>query len=205
MVSRHLPVIALLLIGDGRDTLRHETVKSFQYHAHEYDLAQLIEVDDRLHMLGFCGAIRYGWDRLREVRRDFDYVWHQEEDWRFLRSFSLKSMARVLSDEPSVAQVALRRGPEPGETQPLVEAFAADFEERITGLEVWLEHRLFWTTNPCLYRAELLDEYQWPEGPLCEAAFGQTLITEGCSFAYWGARTDEPWIEHTGARTGLGY
>jgi hypothetical protein len=202
---RHLPIIALLLIGDGRDALRHETVKSFQQHAHEYDLAQLVEVDDRLHLLGFCGAIRYGWERLRELRQDFDYIWHQEEDWRFERSFSIKRMARVLDEYPGIAQVALRRGAEPGENQPLIEAFPDEFELRVTGSDAWLRHRLFWTTNPGLYRAELLDSYQWPEGPLCEAAFGKTLVTEGCSFAYWGARTDAPWIVHTGARTGLGY
>jgi hypothetical protein len=209
---KYMPHVALLIIGDGRDDLRKATVESFNRQAREFDLTHLVEVDDRLHALGFCGAIRYGWDRLREYRSEFDYIFHLEEDWRFTRPFSIAHMARVLDTEPSVAQVALRRGIEPGETAPVIDAFPSCFTNRHTGFlmggartQVWLQHQLFWTTNPSLYRAELIDSYHWPEAPMCEASFGQTLVADGATFAYWGDREDAPWIEHTGARTGHGY
>lgn len=206
-----LPRIALLLIGDGRG-LREDTMLSWHANAGEYDLVRVVEVDDSHHLLGFCGAIRYGWDRLSE-RGEFDYVFHLEEDWHFNRAFSIAHMARLLDTEPQVAQVALRRGEEPGEAGSIVEAFPDEFADRVTGMlglgqparsQEWLEHRLFWTTNPSLYRRDLIDQ-EWPPAPRCEAQFGAGLVAAGHTFAYWGDRHDEPWITHTGARAGHGY
>jgi len=210
-----LPRVALLVIGDGRDDLKRATLESWHEHAREYDLRHVVDVDDRLHALGFCGAIRYGWDRLRELGEDYDYVFHLEEDWRFLRPFSVAMMARLLDVETRVVQVALRRGAEPSEQgKAVTEKFPGLFTDRHIGIiglgqparvQAWLEHRSFFTTNPSLYRRGLTLAFAWPEAPRCEAAFTETLIAEGRSFAYWGDREDEPWIEHTGTRTGHGY
>lgn len=203
-----LPRIALLVIGDGRTSLHAATIRSWHARAREYDLTRLHTVDDSLHLLGFCGAVRYGWERLREDGPPFDYVFHLEEDWIFNRVFSVAHMTRVLDTEPQVAQVALRRGAEPQEL-PVVERWAEDFTDRATEnrtrSQAWLEHRLFFTTNPSVYRRQLVEAYEWPEPPRCEAAFTETLVTEGATFAYWGDRCDEPWITHTGTRTGHGY
>lgn len=208
-----LPRVALLVIGDGRDDLLRDTMRSWHANAKEAEVTAVVRVDDRMHLLGFCGAVRYAWERLREEAAAFEYVFHLEEDWRFLRVFSIAHMARVLDTEPQVAQVALRRGPEPREV-PVIEGWAEEFTNRATGLlglgnaarvQAWLEHRLFWTTNPSLYRRKLIDEFEWPEAPRCEAAFGETMVAEGRTFAYWGDRLDEPWIRHTGIRTGHGY
>lgn len=215
---------ALLTIGDGRDELLNDTLRSF-YQCSWIDptnreasgLVEHVHVDDRLHVLGFCGAIRYGWDRLRESKQDFSYVFHLEEDWRFEHEFDIAHMARLLGLHADLAQVALRRPPE-GEVERLgggvVGMFPEEFEERIVGFlgggqpartQAYLRHRLFFTTNPCLYRRSLIDAYQWPEPPGCEAAFTETLVADGASFAYWGDRDDEPWITHTGQRTGHSY
>lgn len=209
-----LPRIALLVIGDGRTALQVETVSSWLAHAEEYEQGRCVVVDDSHHLLGFCGAIRYAWQRLREEGPSYDYVFHLEEDWRFERAFSIAHMARVLDTEPQVCQVALRRGAVPGEDTPIIERFPLEFVDRATGLiglgrparrQEWLEHRLFWTTNPSLYRASLLAEYEWPGPPRCEAAWTETMRSEGHTFAYWGDRHDAPWITHTGERTGHGY
>lgn len=209
-----LPRIALLVIGDGRIALQADTMNSWLAHATEYDSKRCVVVDDSHHLLGFCGAIRYGWERLREDGPAFDYVFHLEEDWRFEQAFSIAHMARVLDTEPQVCQVALRRGAVPGENEPVIERFPLEFVDRSTGLiglgrparmQEWLEHRLFLTTNPCLYRRRLIDEYEWPPPPRCEAAFTETLLADGATFAYWGARDDDPWITHMGERRGTGY
>lgn len=188
-------------------------MRSWMANAKEAEVTDTVQIDDRLHLLGFCGAIRYGWDRIRESEKPFDYVFHLEEDWSFERVFSVAHMARVLDTEPQVCQVALRRGAEPGET-PVIDAWPGSFVDRTTGLlgngqparvQEWLEHCLFWTTNPSLYRRELVDDFEWPEPPGCEAAFTDTLRVAGKSFAYWGDRHDAPWITHTGRRTGHSY
>lgn len=193
------PSVALLVISDGRG-LRDAAMESWFDNARHYELVSTIEVDDSHHVMGFCGAVRYAWERVRKDPRQFEYVFHLEEDWRFDREFSIESMARVLEVEPMIAQVALRRGAEPGEGWGVL----AEFPDEFTDRGEWLEHELFFTTNPCLYRRSLAD-YEWPRGPGCEGVFGQMLSEMRWSFAYWGDRYDVPWITHTGQRTGHGY
>lgn len=218
------PRIALLVIGDGRDELRRVALDSFDAHARNAELAVTIEVDDRAHRLGFCGAIREGWDRLRAAHEThpFDYVFHLEEDWRILRDVEIDRMADLLDVFPELAQVALRRGPEPGEhpdgpigawpdeylDKTMIDV-AVDVDEITIAEPVhtpWLEHGLFFTTNPSLYRESLLDN-DWPEGPGCERVFGERLRDNGQRFAFWGARHDTPLVLHTGQgqRQGRGY
>lgn len=215
MVDNPAPRIALLLLGHRGGQLRADTVTSWHANAQHYDLTRLVEVDDTHGLLGFCGAIRYGWDRLREAGPSFDYVFHLEEDWRFDHAFSIAHMARVLATEPHVCQVALRRGAEPSEHGvQVIDRFPREFVDRTTGMlglglpfrsQDWLEHRLFFTSNPCVYRASLIDEFDWPTEPRCEARFTEMMRNEGSTFAYWGDRDDEPWITHTGASREAGH
>jgi hypothetical protein len=203
----NLPRIALLVLGHRGDPLRAATVESWHAHAQHYELTRVVDVDDSHGLLGFCGAIRYGWARLREPGAAFDYVFHLEEDWIFERAFSIAHMARLLETEPQVAQVALRRGVEPAEHGvQVIDRFPREFVDRTTGMiglglpartQEWLEHRLFWTTNPSLYRAATL-EYDWPVEPRCEARFTEMMREAGSTFAYWGDRHDPAWITHTG-------
>lgn len=212
MLPGFLPRIALLVIGDGRDELRRATVESFQANALDYDLVTVLNVDDRHHLLGFCGAIRYGWARIRESEDRFDLIFHLEEDWLFDRAFSIAQMALVLERRPEIAQVALKRGPandDEARAGGVVELHPEAFQECALDPELcqvrYLEHRQFFTTNPSVYRRSLVDAYEYPEAPECEGKFACTLRAEGATFAYWGARVSEPWIIHTGQRTGFGY
>ena len=217
-----LPRVAVLILGDGRDAIRRQTVRSFLEHARGYHLADVVEVDDRDHTLGFCGAIQYGWRALIERERwrrscggdgGWEYVFHLEEDWLFNRSFDVREMVQVL-DGGTVVQCALKRGPV-NEVERnaggLVEQWPDEYETcghvaAGDGIDAsWLEHRLFWTTNPCLYRMSLLSLYEWPDGPACERAFTDVCLEDGWRFAFLGAHGDKPWITHNGARTGTGY
>jgi hypothetical protein len=199
------PTVCLFVVGDGRDELQRQTLLSFRAQSSGYDLAEVVTVDDRHHLLGFCGAIRYGWQRIRESKAAFDYVFHLEEDWLFDRPFNVGCMADLLWLCPGVAQVALRRGKEPGEHAAPTDAWPEHFRDQQSDGSPYLLHRQFFTTNPSLYRRELVEKYQWPEAPMCEGSFTETLKADGAMFAYWGSRLDEPWITHTGQRTGHGY
>lgn len=218
-----LPRIAVLVIGDGRDAIRQQTLLSFCTEVYGYRLAEVVEVDDRRHDLGFCGAIQAGWDELRRIEQwnracggdgGWEYVFHLEEDWRFTGEVDVRDLATVLDMDPSVAQVALRRGPVNDYERRaggVVECWPHEYEQCAAprlppGADVpYLRHQLFWTTNPSLYRMELLGTHTWPSGPGCEDAFGAGLRAEGRRFAYAGARADAPLLHHNGARTGTGY
>lgn len=209
------PRVALLVVSDGRG-LKCGAVESFHANARRFELATIIEVADDAHTLGFCGAIREGWARLRALvgEVDFGYVFHLEEDFTFNQSFDLGAMCNLLDAHPDLAQVALRRGPHgPIEEAAggFVEMWPDSYTERVTyeGREqkprAYLHHRVNFTTNPSVYRRSLIEGFEWPEAPRCEEAFSATLIAEGYSFAYWGARSDAPWVTHAGPRIGHGY
>jgi hypothetical protein len=225
-----LPRIALLLIGDGRDELREQTCMSFLSQVYGYRLGYVVEVDDRQHRMGFGGAIRTGWHYLAMALRDaslegtpppFDYVFHLEEDWLFLEAIDLRWLAAMLAGSatpkrsalPTLAQAALKRGPVNSVERKaggLVEQWPEEYADSGTitpeaGGVPYLTHRLFFTTNPSLYRASLMT-LGWPEGPASERAFTELLLSLGYSFGYYGAREHPPTVEHLGAvRTGLGY
>lgn len=207
--------IALLTIGDGRDDLLAATLDSLA-HALDREPGDVlgaftchVHVDDRRHRLGFCGAIAEGWRRLRELD-GWEYVLHVEEDWRFTRALNLDAMGYLLECQPDLVQIALRRNPvAPAELAAggVVELWPEQYADRALGELRWLEHVLFFTTNPSLYRRDLLG-YTWPSSAPggCEAQFGERLKADGWRFAYWGERSDPPWVEHTGTiRTGRGY
>lgn len=217
-----LPRIAVLIIGDGRDAIRQQTLLSFCEQVYGYRLAEVVEVDDRRHDLGFCGAIQAGWDELRRIEQwnrscggdgGWEYVFHLEEDWRFTAPVDVRDMTRPL-DNPEIAQCALRRGPV-NETERraggVIECWPDEYQavgwiNGDLGITAhWLEHSLFWTTNPSLYRMDLLGTHTWPSGPGCEAVFGAGLKAEGYRFAYLGQRDDPPLLHHNGHRTGTGY
>jgi hypothetical protein len=215
------PRVALLVIGDGRDHLRQATVDSLAAAIGiDYGdpssvgrhLVGMVTVDDREHKLGFCGAIQQGWQRLRDAPFEFDYVFHLEEDWLFERPFNLAHLAALLDAEPRLAQVAFRRNavaPAEKRAGGLVELWPQMYEEkRWSDGEIvvdYLEHSLYFTTNPSLYRRSLIDS-TWPDGPRCEETFGEALVAHGYRFALLGRHADRPWVRHTGTiRTGTGY
>lgn len=158
---------------------------------------------------GFGGAIRYAWQFLTRWSRA-DKIFHLEDDFTFNHPVNLSPMAVLLDRNPHLAQVALRRQPWNDAERAaggIVELHPDDFQDcHDFELDLrWLEHRRFFTTNPCLYRRALI-ERGWPDGPESEGRFGLDLVASGASFAYMGARTDPPPVHHIGTeRTGNGY
>jgi hypothetical protein len=211
------PRVAVLVIGDGRDVLRRATLRSFIDKARGIDIREVVEVDDRAHTLGFCGAIQAGWNALIEIERSrrasgdtgWDYIFHLEEDWFFDRPFNVREMARILDVDSSVVQVSLLRGAENAaerEAGGLYALWPGMYYQAVDPPSVaYVKHDLYWTTNPSLYTQGLIGMIDWPDGPRCEEAFGKMLALTGSRFAVLGRMDDEPWITHTGQRQGVGY
>lgn len=227
-------MIALLVMTDGRRECIERTVPSFLDALDRPDLVSelLIHDDsgdpeysgflvDRFGPLGFRvvstpgrsgfgGAIRSAWWELREYS-SARYVFHLEDDFVPTRTVPVADMARILGHHPHLVQIALRRQPwNPSEVAAggVVEQHPGDYADvKWTDLQ-WLEHRRFFTTNPSLYRMELVEDEEWPEGDNSEGRFGIGLLEQDPArrFAFFGARNSGEWVEHIGAaRVGTGY
>lgn len=159
---------------------------------------------------GFGGAIRNAWSHLRDSPEPFEYVAHVEDDFTFNRPVDLTAMSDVLDAHPYLMQMALRRQPWNDRERAaggVVEQYPTDYAEETDGQHQWLEHRLFFTTNPCLYRRQLLEDYEWPTGVDSEATFGRNLRQDpAVRFGYWGARDSGEAVLHIGnERVGILY
>jgi hypothetical protein len=226
--------VTIMVMTDGRKECLVRTIEGMREHLISPLVTEVLIIDDsadpkygywleeQFHgsctvvhndkRLGFGGAIQSGWDNLT----DCDWVFHLEDDFVMQRPVPLLDMIATLVGQPHLVQLALRRQPVNDIERMaggVVEQWPAEYLERNSPRGAWLEHRLFWTTNPSLYRHSLT-RLGWPQVERSERAFGQRLLREGTSstsaedvrFAFWGRRTDVPWVEHIGAqRIGTGY
>lgn len=185
---------------------------------------------------GFAGAIERGWRYLRRLDGSVRFVFHLEDDFKFNRTVDLRAMATVLTRNRHIVQMALRRQPWNDAERAaggVVEQWPDEYIDKATESEHdgpvlhWLEHRLFFTTNPSMYRVSLC-ELGWPRGDKSEQQFTHEVLSRGyldqhgrdpgtlrgslerkqVVFAYWGARNSGEWVEHIGrrrTRAGQGY
>lgn len=166
---------------------------------------------------GFGGAIINAWRDI-DQRSSAWWVFHLEDDFTFNRRVDLMSMAAVLASHRYLAQLALRRQPWNDLERAaggIVEQHPDEYVEREDALgNRWLEQRLFFTTNPCLYDAALVNA-GWPTGARSEGRFTHQLLADGLPwgehpddvrFGYWGGRDSGEAVYHIGDhRTGTGY
>ena len=228
--------VALLVVTDGRDDYLGHCVKSLDQlqggpiterwmyddtgdEAYREQLAR--QYPDFLHInggprQGFGGAIRTAWDNLMR-RSGAAWVFHIEQDFVFTRPVDLSAMADVMHNRPHLAQIALRRQPWNTLEQAaggVVEMDPGSYRDCIDNQgRAWLEHRIVFTSNPCLYRRSLTG-IGWPASDRSEGRFTHQLLARGTPeapgplvrFAYWGARDSGVWVEHIGHRRhGKGY
>lgn len=225
-------MIAVLLMTDGRGHLLERTVRAFEAHTAAAPVSERWVHDDsgdpeyarwlREHLpewrivstpgrSGFGGAVRNAWEQLRRASRA-PFVFHLEDDFVLTRPVDLTRMAWVLDRHPHVVQLALRRQPwndheraAGGIVEQHPDSYAEVVDEHTAS--VWLEHRLFFTPNPSLYRRTLLLDTDWPSGRQSEGRYSHQLLgDESLRFAFWGSRESGEWCEHIGTeRVGLGY
>lgn len=173
------------------------------------------EIVRTMRRSGFGGAIRSAWHYLCHFDRN-PFIFTLEDDFTFERPVDLGAMARVLDSKRYLAQMALRRqawNPVEHAAGGVIEANPNAYLDVTDGVEEWLEHVLFWTTNPHLFRRELIYT-GWPEGDQSEGRFGLRLLQDGFAstrpeqvrFGYWGARRSGVAVTHIGhVRAGVGY
>lgn len=169
---------------------------------------------------GYTVSMQRMWSYLRR-RAVGDYVFQTEDDFTFDRDVDLQQLVDTLRTDPKLLQIALLR-----------DAYYQD-EQETGGILGWpepaftrvgvngtsrLEHRLFFTANPSLFRRSLTDT-PWPseqqsrrilkrredQMPSSETAFGQIILADPAArVAFWG--DGEQWVSHIGAvRAGVGY
>lgn len=217
-------MIALLVFTDGRLDLLAQTLASADEMLNGPITARIIvndepNVSDELEDIygeryaihkaptrrGFAGTIGHAWAHLPGC----DYVFHLEDDFTFNRRVDLDGMVTVLDTHPHLVQLALRRQPWNDAERAaggLVELWPDLHEEHSLGEYRWLEHRLFFTTNPSLYRRSLT-RHGWPLCDRSEAAFSESLFTDpALRSAFWGDRASGEAVHHIGIeRRGTGY
>lgn len=157
--------------------------------------------------VGFCKAT--GACFAAAAESPYDWWFHLEDDFEFLRALDLRDLAHVLSLEPNVVQMALMRDA----VNDLEKAAGGLYESRrdefaprgIASANAWLEHRSYFTTNPSLLRTDIARRYGWPDEDHCEGVYGIKLreLRPHTTFGAWGTGT--PWVRHIGERQGFGY
>jgi hypothetical protein len=219
----------LLVITDGRINCLDQSMPAFDLSVDQQFIDQRVIVDDsgdpsygewideafdfdlRLshdQRRGYAAAIRTGWDALF----DAEFIFHLEDDFMLTRHVPLRSMLEVLAGRPHFAQMALRRqawGPDEvmaggylgQDPSAYTDCWEVQRPERR-----WLEHRKFFTTNPCIY-PQWVHRRGWPQVPHSEDAFGTELFNcPQVACGVWGNRHDQPWAIHIGhERIGNGY
>jgi hypothetical protein len=136
-----------------------------------------------------------------------EFVFQAEDDFTFDRPVDLLPMAQLLRDDPNLTQIALlRHAAYESERQKggILGWPEADFTRRGENGTSRLEHRLFWTANPSLFRKSLT-KVPWPAAPSSERRFADALFKDPRAVSsFWGR--GEPWITHVGeVRAGAGY
>ena len=215
--------IALLVMTDGRKQYIHKTLASafseldgpivhrvmFDDSADEANHQWLRDNFPNFDLYykptrqGFGGAINSAWHILRNY--DFDYVFHLEDDFTFNRPVILKDMAKKLEENPNVFQMALRRQPWNNEERAaggVIQRWPDQFHQQ----DGFISHRLFFTTNPSLYRKSLIDSRDYATVKDAEGHFTLSITAESPEycFGFWGDKSDQPWVTHIGAERGRG-
>lgn len=216
----------LLVITDGRRDCLQRTLDSFELCVNQANIGRRVIVNDcpdpgyaewidtlgfDTHVKplrrrrGFGGAIAAGWAAIG----DTDYVLHLEDDFLFTRYVDLKAVIRVLESHPHLVQIALRRQPWNEEEKAAGGIIEMNLDQYVfcgNGADCWIEHRMFFTTNPCVYPRWVRDR-GWPQGEYSEGVFGHQLFEDpNLKSAFWGKANDLPWVLHIGdQRTGTGY
>jgi len=153
------------------------------------------------------------------------YVFQTEDDFIFDRDVDLGDLAETMTACPWLAQVALLRDAyyqDERDLEPIGNILGwpePAFTRQGYNGHYRLEHRLFFTANPSLFRRELTRAIPWPsatqarrvlgrrpdQAPSSETAFGKLLFRDpDVRVAFWGE--GEQWVSHIGAvRAGIGY
>ncbi len=197
-----------IIVDDSGDEEYHRWLKQRcdnDLHRDEPERGKLVIHPSRL---GFAGTIHDTW--VNHVPKDTDFIFHLEDDFELLPEpkTSFADMCAILEQNPHLVQVALVRQPwntAEKEAGGLLKVKPENFIQRETGGIPWIEQSSWFTTNPCLYRADLIKRI-WPWEANSEGIFTIRLRDAGFSFGYLGKLEDPHRVMHIGEqRIGGGY
>jgi hypothetical protein len=172
------------------------------------------EIIGAAERLGFAGAYRAARSWLAD-ETDEEFIFSTEDDFVIQRPLDLAPLCYVLNGNPGLLQLAAKRQP----CNPLEEAAGGVIEQRPAeyigygnGVTHWLEHRLYWTTNPHLTHRDTL-KAEWPNVPNSEGMFTHALLRDGLGdvdgadirFGIIGRRSDQPLALHIGTDQRIGH
>ena len=154
----------------------------------------------------FTGSMVAMWRYLGKRARG-TFILQVEDDFTYERDVDLVPMMETLHANPHLVQIALLRDacyPDERETGGILGWPEPAFTRIEDNGASRLEHNLFWTNNPSLFRRSLTDR-PWPRGHHSETLFGKALFRDPTvRSAFWGQ--GEEWIRHIGeVRAGVGY
>lgn len=214
--------VLLGIIGNGRADLLERTVASLEEKV-KYPFFKRILIDDtgraeyaveleekygtRYHIIahpenrGLSGSVRTLWEAAQIL--DVDYIFHVEEDFTFNADIDIEKLISILTMAPHLWQVALKRqpvNPEEAEVGGFMQQDPGAYTQYYSNHDpslVWVEHRKFFTLNPCLYPLSITRPL-WPKGG-GEREFSQHVFQNpenACAF--FGAVDDPPLVDHIG-------
>jgi hypothetical protein len=217
--------VVLLVMTDGRDDVLAQTIRSAEERLHGHITRKVIHSDNgQWHVdglrafypgweviggrrLGFGGAINRAWRHVADGTEPF--VFHLEDDFVFNRHIDVDELAGVMNAHPHIVQMALRRQPWNEQERAaggIVQMWPDEYTEVAWRNHRWLEHRLFLTTNPALWRTSRCAQ-GWPDTAGSERAYSDAVFTDSTLVsAFWGPRHSGEVVTHIGLqRVGRNY
>lgn len=210
-------MIAAVFVTDGRGEYLEQTVASLELEQFDCRIVVddsgdseygtwvdgLLDPDVAVHHEKRCGlaaAVQSGWKAATDAGAEF--VFHVEEDWRFLTDPPIDRMRDLLARRPTLAQIVLKRkfspreeayhGPFTLDAPEYVERFVATsfltFQPPTVGSHVF-------SLNPSLIPRQVFSE-GWPDEN--EAGMTERCIARGWHLAYWGRKSGPYMVEHLG-------
>lgn len=186
----------ILIHDDSGDENYHNWLKQFNY-----ELATTKRV-------GFAKAMISAWQKLKEDSNE--WVFHLEEDFLFMDDVYIHNIIDVITHNEYLKQIVLLRQPTGSRARikgGIIASHPERYEDKTDGINYWVEHRVNFSCNPCVYKKSLIYEYPWPDIIYSEREYGRMLFKDpNTKFAYWGKSTDKPRVMHIGkVRDGFNY
>lgn len=146
------------------------------------------------------------WSYLRR-RCSSRFVFMAEDDFTYDAPINLNDLIEVLYAQPHLRQMALLRHAyyeKEKEAGSILNERPGTYAEAEWNGHRWLEHRNFWTSNPCLFHRALCGT-DWPNQENSETVYTRVLNQDRAArMAFWGH--GEELITHIGhRRAGDGY
>jgi len=220
--------VSLFIVTDGRYELLEKTMKSLNEKV-KYDFFEKLIFNDcidnvfidKVHLLageygftvynhlekkGFAGVYNTAWET---VSKEADFVFSCEDDFTFEEEINIPQMIMILEKDRNIVQVCLKRqawNEQEKKAGGIIEQWPELYDEKHLGNISWTEHRLFYSTNPCLTPSWVI-KIGWPLTQQSESLFSKVLFSNpNFKSSYLGKKFDAPKVIHHGFhRMGINY